>query len=67
MTHKSQDDPKKKADTAITFLETTRILITQQNWHKQYIINMDQTPYDLHDSPRKTYTKKGTKTVNAVD
>ena len=28
---------------------------------------MDQTPYDLHDSPRKTYTKKGTKTVNAKE
>ena len=33
------------------------MLIMQQNRQKQFIINMDQTPYDLHDSPRKRYTK----------
>ena len=28
---------------------------------------MDQTPYDPHDSPKRTYTKKGSKTVNSKE
>ena len=56
ITHQSQEDPKKKADTAVAFLETTRHLITQKSRDKRFIINMDQTPYDPHDSPKRTYT-----------
>ena len=61
--HQSQEDPRKKVDAAMAFLETTRQLITQQNRQKRYIINMDQTPFDPRDSNKRNYTKKGAKSV----
>ena len=67
ITHQSQADPKKKVDTTMALLEATRQLIQQQNRQKRFIINMDQTPYDPHDSPKRTYTKKGAKTVTGKD
>ena len=54
-----------EVNTAMAFLETTRQsqLITKQNRHKWYIISMGQTPYDPHDSAKRTYIKKGTKRI----
>lgn len=51
----------------MAFLETTRQLVTQANRDKQFIINMDQTPVNLHDSNKKTFAKQSSKTVNAKE
>ena len=67
ITHQSQADPKKKVDTTMALLEATRQLIQQQNRQKRFIINMDQTPYDPHDLPKRTYTKKRAKSVTGKD
>ena len=66
-THKSQEDPSEKKELATAFLETTRSLLTQANRDKRFIINMDQTPVNLHDSNKKTLAKIGSKTVNAKE
>ena len=64
ITHKAQDDPKKKEDAATSFLLSTRNLLEQPNRSKAFIINMDQTPYDPKDSEKRTLAKKGSKTVH---
>jgi hypothetical protein len=64
-THKSQDDPRTKHETAHAFLATTRALICQSNRSNAFIINMDQTPYNPKDTQAKTLAKRGAKTVNA--
>ena len=66
-THKSQEDPKEKAELATAFLQTTRRLLAQGNRDKRFIINMDQTPVNLHDSNKKTLAKIGSRTVNAME
>lgn len=67
VTHKSQEDMNAKKDAARRFLETTCTLLGQSNRHKAFIINMDQTPYNISDSATRTLAKKGSKTVNGKD
>ena len=64
-THTSQEDPRLKVDTATAFLSTTIPLLCQRNRSKKFIINMDQTPYNPSDSPSKTLSQVGSKTVAA--
>jgi hypothetical protein len=64
-THKSQDDPKTKHDTAHAFQTTTRALMNQTNRSNAFIINMDQTPYNPKDTQAKTLAKRGARTVTA--
>ncbi|KAL7562515.1 hypothetical protein ACA910_008223 [Epithemia clementina (nom. ined.)] len=67
VTHKAQDDPKAKQETALAFLGTTRPLLSAPNRSKAFIINMDQTPYNPKESDPKTLAFKGSKTVNAKE
>jgi hypothetical protein len=64
-THKSQDDPRTKHETAHAFLSTTCALMRQTNRSNAFIINMDQTPYNPKDTQAKTLARKGAKTVTA--
>ena len=64
VTHKSQEDPKECGHKAKLFLESTRVLLSQSNRSKACILNMDQTPCNIQDMPKRTLAKKGSKTVN---
>ena len=65
VTHKAQDNPEYRKDTATGFLQTTIPLLKQPNRDKRFIINMDQTPYNPQDVPDRTLDFKGAKTVAA--
>ena len=49
----------------MSFLDSTRPLLQQPNHHPAFIINMDQTPFSILDTPKKTLNQKGKRTVNA--
>eukprot|EP00977_Amphora_coffeiformis_P021055 scaffold8762_cov125-Amphora_coffeaeformis.AAC.1 len=65
VTHTSQEDMAEKHNEGTAFLNATRPLLEQPNRHKAFIINMDQTPYKMADAPKKTLSKRGSRTVNA--
>ena len=65
VTHKSQEDPRIKSQEATAFVTATLPLIHQPNRDKRFIINMDQTPYNIKDTDSRTLDEKGTKTVTA--
>ena len=59
-THVSQENPHVKKETAFAFLNTMQPLLHQL----KYIINMDQTLYDLRNA-LKNLAKRGEKWVTA--
>ena len=64
ITHRAQEDPKKKEDAATSFFTSTHNLLEQPNWSKAFIVNMDQTPHDPKDLEKRTLAKKGSRTVH---
>eukprot|EP00977_Amphora_coffeiformis_P021679 scaffold9725_cov76-Amphora_coffeaeformis.AAC.1 len=64
-THKAQADFAGTAETALQFVQGTRPFFAQANRHPAFILNMDQTPYNVNDPPNETLNERGVKTVNA--
>ena len=63
-THKSQEDPREKMETARAFLQSTLPRIHQRNRHPAFVANMDQTPHNPKDTEKRTLARRGAKTVN---
>lgn len=63
-THVSQKSPAETAELSTDFLEVIRPLISQPNRHKDFIINMDQTPVFFSMESPKTLAAVGARTIN---
>ena len=63
-TYVSQKPPAETVELSKDFLEIVRPLLNQPNRHKDFIINMDQTPVFFSMESKKTLAKVGAKTVN---
>lgn len=64
LTHKAQAGFDGTVDTALRFVQGTRPFFAQSNRHPAFILNMDQTPYNVNDPPNETLNERGAKTVN---
>ena len=49
---------------ALDFVATIRPMLTTENRHQDYILNMDQTPIFFTMTPRTTLNTVGEKTIN---
>ena len=66
-THKAQENPQQKSAMVTSFMKTTQQLLAQGNRDKQFIINMDQSLFNLKKSNKKTLARKGSKTINTKE
>ena len=63
-THESQRAPAEVRVEALDFVATIRPMLTTENRHHDYILNMDQTPIFFTMTPRTTLNTVGEKTIN---
>jgi len=63
-THVSQRDPADTANEATDWMALVRRKVVGPNRHKDFIINMDQTPVPFTFNTNKTLERRGAKTVN---
>ena len=66
-TRVSQEDPRQKHADATGFLNSTRPLLAQPKRSQRYILNMDQTPFNPHDSAKHTLADRGARTVSSKE
>ncbi len=64
ITHTAQEHPDVAKEKAKAFVVGTRPFFSQQNRHQAYILNMDQTPYNVKDAPSRTLAERGSRSVD---